>query len=48
MVKRNFIQNRNRPIDVENKFMVTKGEMRARINLEFGINILIYIILYIK
>ena len=41
-----YIQNRNRPIDIENKFMVTKGERGGGINLEFGINK--YKLLYIK
>ena len=39
-----YIQNRNRLIDTENKFMVTKGE--GGINLEFRIKI--YTLLYIK
>ena len=33
------MQNRSRPTDIENKFMVTKGEMRGEIHREFGINI---------
>ena len=35
-----YLQNRNRPINIENKFMVTKRELgRGEINQEFGINI---------
>ena len=33
-----YIQNRNRPTDVENKLMVTKGERWGGINYRFGIN----------
>ena len=41
------LKNRNRPTDIENKFMATKGEVRGQeINQEFGINI--YTILYTK
>ena len=38
--------NRNRHTDIENKFMVNKGERERRINYEFGVDI--YILLYIK
>ena len=38
--------NRNRHTDIENKFMVTKGEREGRINYEFGIDI--YTLIYIK
>ena len=41
-----YLQNRNRPTDIENKLVVTKGEAGGGINLEFGINI--YTLLYIK
>ena len=35
-----YLQNINRPTDLENKLMVTKGEKRGGgINLEVGINI---------
>ena len=34
MNKRTYIQNRNRPIDLENKLMVTKGERGRRDKLE--------------
>ena len=39
------MQNRNRPTDIENKLMVTKGE-GERDKLGVGINI--YTLLYIK
>ena len=32
------MQSRSRPTDIENKFMVTKGEMTGEISREFGIN----------
>ena len=38
--------NRNRHMDIENKFMVNKGEREGRINYEFGVDI--YTLLYIK
>ena len=44
--KWNYSQNRNRSTDIENKFMVTKGERRGGINLEFRVKR--YILLYIK
>lgn len=37
--------NRNRPTDIENKFLATKGEECGEIN-EFKINI--YTLLYVK
>ena len=43
----NLFTNRNRLTDIENKLMVTKGEMwRGGINQELGIKI--YTLLYIK
>ena len=33
-----YIQNRNRPTDIENKPMVTKAEGERGTNLQFGIN----------
>ena len=33
-----FLQNRNRLIDIESKFMVTKGKMRGRINYKNELN----------
>ena len=41
-----YLQKRNRVTDVENKFMVTKGERWGGINWEIGIDI--YTLLYIK
>ena len=41
-----YLQNRNRLTDIENKFMVTKGEREGGINWEFGISR--YKLLYIK
>ena len=40
------LQNRYRLTDIENKLLVTQGENRGGINLEFGINR--YTLLYIK
>ena len=38
--KRTCLQNRNRLTDMENKFMVTKGERRGGgINYEYDINV---------
>ena len=42
----NYLQNRNRLTDIENKLMVTKGERVGRENWEVGINR--YTLLYIK
>ena len=41
----NLLQNRNRPTDIGNKLMVTKGERGEMINQKFGNNI--YTQLYI-
>ena len=42
-----YLQNRNRPTDIENKLMVTKRETwGGGINQEFGINI--HTLLYIR
>ena len=41
-----YLQNRSRVTDVENKLMVTKGEMGGGINWEIGIDI--YTLLYIE
>ena len=47
MIQMNYVQNRNRPTDIEDKLMVTKGERGwGEINQEFGINR--YTLLYIK
>ena len=46
MIQMNYLKNRNRLTEFENKFMVTKGErLEDGINQEFRINI--YIPLYI-
>ena len=45
--KRTYLQNRNRPLDIKNKPMVTQGEGVGRgKNLEFGTDR--YTLLYIK
>jgi len=47
-VHMNYLQNRNRVTDVENKGMVTRrGKEGGGINWEIGIDIYILIILYI-
>ena len=47
LCKRTYIQNRNRPTDIEKNLMVTKRERGGgEINQQFGINI--YRLLYIK
>ena len=33
----NYLQNINSLTDVENKFMVTKGEVGGRLNWEYGL-----------
>ena len=48
-----YLQNRNRPTDIENKLMVTKGDSGAEegeMHQEFGTNIhtLLYVLLYIQ
>ena len=41
-----YLQNRNRLTDIENKFIITKGERNGGINEEYGINR--YTLLYTK
>ena len=38
MIHGNYLPNRNRPTDTENKLQATKGKVRAGVNVELGVS----------